>query len=127
MLGIKCYECLTEKEKAYCNKFENSHILDGSRYLLHPCLNKYFSLNFFKLASSSLNFNDENATVKFDGKMVKFNDENQKDIFFTSFDDLRGYCGHGSLALFVNLSISVFSFFKFFCHLACDKISLTKL
>ena len=57
-------------------------------YYIHVST-KYFSSNFFKLASSSLNFNDENATVKFDGKMVKFNDENQKDIFFTSFDDLR--------------------------------------
>ena len=57
-------------------------------YYIHVST-KYFSLNFFKLASSSLNFNNENATVKFDGKMVKFNNENQKDIFFISFDDLR--------------------------------------
>ena len=38
---------------------------------------------------------------------VKFNDKNQKDNFFPSFDDLRDILD-GDTALFVNLSVSVF-------------------
>ena len=54
----------------------------------------------------------------------KFNAENQKDIFFSSFDNLLDICRHEDIALFVNWSVSVYFVF---CHLACGKISLTKL
>ena len=52
---------------------------------------------------------------------VKFNTENQKNIFFSSFDNLLDICRHKERAFFVNLSVSVF------CHLAYDKISLKKV
>ena len=44
---------------------------------------------------------------------VKFNAENQKDIFFSSFDNLLDICRHEDRALFVNLSVSVFVLFCF--------------
>ena len=39
---------------------------------------------------------------------VKFNAENQKDIFFSSFSNLLDVCRHEDIALFVNLCLSVF-------------------
>ena len=56
---------------------------------------------------------------------VKFNDKNMEDIFFSSFNDLSGYCRHVDIALFVKLHLSFFSFL--FCILVCDEISSTKL
>ena len=44
---------------------------------------------------------------------VKFHAENQKDIFFSSFNNLLGVCRHEDRALFVNLSVSVFVLFCF--------------
>ena len=44
---------------------------------------------------------------------VKFNAENQKDIFFSSFDNLLDICRHEDRALFVNLSV-----FVLFCFLS---------
>ena len=44
---------------------------------------------------------------------VKFNAENQKHIFFSSFDNLLDICRHEDRALFVNLSVSVFVLFCF--------------
>ena len=57
---------------------------------------------------------------------VKFNAENQEDIFFSSFDNLW---------IFVDMKIEpclsfclfLFLFCFVFCHLAYDKISLTKV
>ena len=44
---------------------------------------------------------------------VKFNAENQKDIFFSSFDNLLDICRHEDRALFANFSVSVFVLFCF--------------
>ena len=44
---------------------------------------------------------------------VKFNAENQKNIFVSSFDNLLDICRHKDRALFVNLSVSVFVLFCF--------------
>ena len=52
------------------------------------------------------------ADINFHLKL-KFNAENQKDIFFSSFDNLLDICRHEDRALFVNLSVSVFVLFCF--------------
>ena len=44
---------------------------------------------------------------------VKFNAENQKHIFFSSFDNLLDICRHEDRVLFVDLSVSVFVLFCF--------------
>ena len=49
---------------------------------------------------------------------VKFNDENQKYIFFSSIDNLRDIVDMEITALFINLSISVFFVFVLFCFLS---------
>ena len=44
---------------------------------------------------------------------ITFHAENQKDIFFSSFDNLLDICRHEDRALFVNFSVSVFVLFCF--------------